>query len=316
MIPHDIILKIIGKKITCDKTMQLIRKSLNAGFVDPETGKTVKSEIGTPKGSVLSPLLANIVLNELDQYLGDVKSGFEKGKTRARNKQYNALYSNIQNLKKYSPGSPLIKQLARLKRSTPSVMPNDPNFKRMMYLRYADDFFVLIAGSSDDAHKIRNLIGDCLAKKCGLMLNREKTLITNTRDGFNFLGAYCVKPLAIKAGFFRSSAGNPGKYRMRMRIMIPLKSLIQKQATNKFVKFDSNGMPYPTARKDLVNFTHHEIVTFYNHRIQGLVSFYGFAHNYTRLTSIIMFLQFSCALTLALKLKLRTKRQVFKKFGY
>lgn len=187
MIPHDIILKILSKKITCNKTMQLIRKSLNAGYID-ETGKHIRPERGTPQGSVLSPLLANVVLNELDQYLVKVKEGFEVGKNRARNKKYDALQSQIQNLQKGSPGSPLIKKLARLKSTLPSVMHDDPNFKRMMYLRYADDFVILIAGSSDDAHRIRNLVADCLSKKCGLLLNKEKTLITNTRDGFTFVG--------------------------------------------------------------------------------------------------------------------------------
>jgi retron-type reverse transcriptase len=155
MIPHDIILEIIGKKITCNKTMQLIRKTLKAGYIDPDSKQFVKSDLGTPQGSILSPLLANIVLNELDQRMDRVKSGFEKGKVRSKNKVYNALTSKIQNLKKSNPGSPQIRELAKLKSKLPSVMINDPNFKRMMYLRYADDFVVLIAGSSDDAHKIR-----------------------------------------------------------------------------------------------------------------------------------------------------------------
>lgn len=271
----------------------------------------------TPQGSVLSPLLANIVLNELDQYVDQVKSKFEFGKTRAKNKQYNALTSKIQNLQKFQPGSPQIRQLVMLKRSIPpSTMINDPNFKRLMYLRYADDFVILIAGSSDDALRIRNLIKECLLKRCGLELNVEKTLISNTRDGFNFLGAYCEKPSAAKAGLAaKSKSGNPAKYRMRMRVMIPMKSLITKLSTSKFIKIDSKGFPIPTARKDLVNFEHHEILAFYNHRIQGLVNFYGFASNFNSLRKIIMFLQFSCALTLALKLKLRTKRLVFKRFG-
>jgi len=316
MIPHDIILRIIGKKVVCDKTMQLIRKSLNAGYIDLETKKVVSSDKGTPQGSVLSPLLANIVLNELDQYVNQLKAGFEKGKTRAKNKQYEALTSKIQNLKKYKPGSPLIKELAVLRRSVPSMKTDDPNFKRLMYLRYADDFVILIAGSSNDAHLIRNRIKDCLTKKCGLELNVDKTLITNTKDGFTFLGSYCVKPSSVKAGLFKTKAGTPGKFRMRMRLMIPMKSLIQKLAANKFIKVDNKGLPFPTARKDLVNFEHHEILTFYNHRIQGLTTFYKFAHNYNSLRKIVMFLQFSCALTLALKLKLRTKRLVFKRFGY
>gem|GEM_PF-4828234 len=74
-------------------------------------------------------------------------------------------------------------------------------------------------------------------------------------------------------------------------------------------------MPVATARKDLVNFSHHEIVSFFNHRIQGLVTFYSFAVNLKSLRKIIMFLRLSCALTLALKHKLRTQRKAFKKFG-
>jgi len=315
-IPHDIIYDVLSAKITCDKTLQLIRKSLKIGYFDSETKEHVKTDVGTPQGSVLSPLLSNIVLNELDEYMNQLKVKFEKGKKRAKNKQYDALTSKIQNLRKTLPGSPEIIKYARLRRTLPSMMYNDPNFKRIMYLRYADDFIVLVAGSSDDALLIRNRIKDVLNKKCGLQLNVDKTIITATKDGFNFLGARCVKPTAIKAGLFTAKSGNPGRYRMRMRVMAPIKDLINKLKINKFVKIDDQGMPYATARKDLVNFSHHEIVTFYNHRIQGLYNFYSFASNLNSLRIIFMFLQFSCALTLALKLKLRTKKQVFNKFGF
>lgn len=272
--------------------------------------------MGTPQGSVLSPLLSNIVLNELDEYMTQLKGKFETGKKRAKNKAYEALSSKIQNLRKTNPGSPEIKNCARLRRKLPSMMYNDPNFKRMMYLRYADDFIVLIAGSSDDAHLIKNRIKDVLHKKCGLELNIDKTIITATKDGFNFLGAHCVKPSAIRAGLFINKAGVPGRYRMRMRVMVPIKELINKLKINKFIKINDQNLPVATARKDLVNFTHHEIITFYNHRIQGLYNFYSFASNLNSLRKIFMFLQFSCALTLALKLKVRTKKQVFNKFGY
>lgn len=295
--------------------MQLVRKSLTAGYIDQTSGKHVKSDMGTPQGSVLSPLLANIVLNELDSYMNEVKSSFEKGNKRAINKEYNSLTSKIKNLQKFKQGSPEIKKLALIRRRTPSMIFNDPNFKRIMYLRYADDFIVLIAGSSDDAHMIRNRICDVLDKRCGLELNKENTIITATKDGFKFLGAYCIKPSSVKAGLFLTKKGKRGKFRMRMRVMIPIKDLIKKLVNNKFLLMNEHGIPVPTARKDLVNFEHHEIVTFYNHRILGLANFYGFASNLNSLRKINMFLQFSCALTLALKLKLRTKKQVFNKFG-
>lgn len=69
------------------------------------------------------------------------------------------------------------------------MVHNDPNFKRIMYLRYADDFVILIGGSSNDAVMIKNRVCDILQKKCGLELNKEKTVITATKDGFKFLGA-------------------------------------------------------------------------------------------------------------------------------
>jgi group II intron reverse transcriptase/maturase len=314
-IPHKIINNIIESTVTCDKTLILIRKSLTAGYIDPDNGLHIIPSEGTPQGSVLSPLLANIVLNELDEYMTKSISTFEKGKKKARNKEYDKITSQIQWLQKSKPGSPEIKRLAIERRNIPSMIHDDPNFKRMKYLRYADDFVVLIAGSSDDAQLIKHRISDILLKKCGLELNKKKTIITATKDGFKFLGAWCERPSSLKAGLFTTKSGNPGKFRMRMRIMIPVKDLIGKLILNKFVKRNKTDTPTATARRDLVNLTHHEIITFYNHRIQGLVAFYSFACNLTSLRKIIMFLHLSCALTLALKYKLRTCRKVFKKYG-
>lgn len=100
-----------------------------------------------------------------------------------------------------------------------------------------------------------------------------------------------------------------------MRIKIPINDQINKLKMNKIIKMNANDKPVATARKDLVNFSHHEIVSFFNYHIKGLVTFYSFGVNLTSLRKIIMFLQLSCALTLALKHKLRTQRQAFKKFG-
>lgn len=314
-IPHSIIMRCIESYTSCDKTLQLIRKSLTAGYIDPVTGAYIKPSEGTPQGSVFNPLLANIVLNELDKKIDTIKNRFEKGKKRAKNKEYDYLTSRIQYLQKNHPGTYEIKELAIRRRSLPSMDPFDPNFKRLLYLRYADDFVVLIAGSHDEAHHIKHQVADILMKKCGLELHKEKTHITATKDGFNFLGARCVRATAIKAGLYQSKKGNPARYRMRMRIEIPIADLISKLKMNKFVVTDTYGMPVATARKDLVNFSHNEIINLYNHRIQGLVTFYSFAVNLTSLRKILMFLHLSCALTLALKYKLRTKRQAFKKFG-
>jgi hypothetical protein len=272
--------------------------------------------MGTPQGSVLSPLLSNIVLNELDVHMDKIKQKFEKGTKRSRNPEYDKLTSRLQYLQKHHPGSPEILKVVMLRRATPSLNTHDPNFKRLLYLRYADDFVALITGTSDEANLIKHQIADILMKKCGLELNKEKTLVTAIKDGFNFLGAKCIKVSPNKAGLSTNKAGNPSKYRMRMRIEIPVDELLKRLLDNKFIKLNDSGEPISTARKDLVNFEHHEIVTFYNHRIQGLFNFYSFAANLNSLRSIFSMLQLSCALTMALKYKLRTKRSVFKRFGH
>lgn len=182
-------MKCVKSQIKCDKTIQLVRKSLIAGYIDPNTNNHVKPSEGTSQGSVLSPLLANIVLNELDQRMDKIKQSFETGKKRSRNKEYDKLTSRIQNLQKSHPGSPEIKKLAMERRLIPSTDLNDPNFKRLMYLRYADDFVILVTGTMDDAKHIKHLVADTLNKKCGLELHEDKTAIAACRDGFLFLGA-------------------------------------------------------------------------------------------------------------------------------
>jgi hypothetical protein len=100
-----------------------------------------------------------------------------------------------------------------------------------------------------------------------------------------------------------------------MRVLAPITELIDKLISNKFAVRDSKQLPCPTARRDLINFSHHEIIKFYNYRVNEFLNFYSFAGNLSAMRKIILILQLSCALTLALKYKLRTKRQAFKKFG-
>lgn len=314
-IPHSIINNLVGNKVVCEKTRILLRRSLVAGYECPETKKIITPTCGTPQGSVISPLLANIVLHELDKFMESTKKTFERGKGRARNPVYDALMSKIQRVAKYkTPNPDLLRQLVLERRRVPSALPIDPNFKRMLYFRYADDFIVLIIGSNDDATHIKNLIKGSLIKKCGLKLNEDKTLITRTEDGFHFLGALCQNPRAAEH-MITTAGGRRRRAVLRMRILAPIPELLNKLKTNKFVKTNAHGKYCATARKDLVNFSHYEIIRFYNHRINGLLAFYSFAGNLNSLRSILSLLQISCALTFALKYKLRTARKAFTNYG-
>jgi len=160
-------------------------------------------------------------------------------------------------------------------RGISAVDRNDPNFKRMLYVRYADDFVVLVTGTYSEALQIKRHIKDFLREHTGLTLNEEKTLITSTRRPFSFLGATC-KRVVNMGRLTRMKGAISRRTTPKLRLDIPVKTLMGKLIKNKFCK----GPDAPTARKDLINLDHEDILRFYNSKIQGLVEFYNFSRNY------------------------------------
>jgi len=73
---------LLSNKISDQRFLQLIRKSLNAGYFDFREHKT--DFVGTPQGNIISPILANIFLHELDKFVMDLKNDFEPKVTRNR----------------------------------------------------------------------------------------------------------------------------------------------------------------------------------------------------------------------------------------
>ena len=85
-------MEILKRRVKCERTLTLVHKALKVGYIDPDTKQLVRSKIGTPQGSVLSPLLANIVLHELDEYLAnELMPKYNRGKRRRTNPEYNAV---------------------------------------------------------------------------------------------------------------------------------------------------------------------------------------------------------------------------------
>lgn len=163
-----------------------------------------------------------------------------------------------------------------------SVDRQDPHFRRILYIRYADDFVILITSTYREALNIKRHVKDFLSREIGLELSVEKTLITPTRKPFLFLGATC-KRVSRSGKITRMKNAISRRTTPKMRIDIPIKVLMDKFIKNKFCsKADS-----PTARKDLINLDHPDIIMFYNSRISGLVEFYNFARNYAALHRFI-----------------------------
>lgn len=317
-IPHNIILTILKKKIKCDKFLTILNKSLKVGYVNPDTKTIQKSNLGTPQGSVLSPLLANIVLQQLDNYLiNTIIPKYTKGKRRKTNPEYNALIKYRYSRKGIIEGKNSIDALKKM-RTIRRMSLNDPEFRRAMYIRYADDFVFLLEGPKIEALAIRDTIKDFLKENIGLELNMMKTLITNLKEGFNFLGANIKK---LKNVDFRMKTktvkGNPITMRAhtRLRINMPTKILIEKLITSGFARRNHLNQILAKPYTGLVNLDHATILQFYNSKVHGLLNYYSFAGNRIETQNLIWIFRLSLAKTLARKFKLRSARQAFKKFG-
>lgn len=176
----------IKKQIGDPRILELISKFLSAGYIDANSGKLVTGDIGAPQGGILSPILSNIVMHEFDKFMKKSIENFNRGKKRRMNPTYKSIMAKRGRATNLEIRKALLMQMRKMR----SVDMFDKEFRRMEYVRYADDFVVLITGSLKDANFIRNNIKDFLKTHCGLELNLEKSIISNIRtDRWKFLGA-------------------------------------------------------------------------------------------------------------------------------
>jgi len=315
-IPHDIIISFVKERISCVRTLSLIERGLKAGYKD-KRGQIIKTKIGTPQGSILSPLLSNIVLDKLDKYIESLDSDLNVGTKR----KSNPAYVRLENLRKYykrRKPSQATKYLKQIRTISKLDMHND-NYRRALFVRYADDFIVLLASTRKYAITLKAKIADFLKENCGLELNDHKTTITNTRKGLMFLGAWIKR--RDNSSIFNSFLGKAGnkitrRSTLRLAVDAPIARLIEKLIQNKFARRNHKAIVLAKGRTDMVHLSHFDIIRFFNSKITGMLNAYRFAGNFSLMAKVIWVLRQSCALTLARKFKLKTMKKTFKKFGF
>lgn len=194
-IDHNVMMNILSKRIRDERFLRLIRKFLNAGYM--EDAQLHATYSGTPQGGIISPLLANIYLDQLDKYLAEYKQDFDKGKKRVVNKTYSKLSDRRHRLlvkmnKAEGEEKELlreqIRELDKIHLTIPCKDPIDKDFRRLQYVRYADDFLVGIIGVKENADRLKADLREFLCEKLKLELSDEKTLVTNATEGARFLG--------------------------------------------------------------------------------------------------------------------------------
>lgn len=314
---HDILIEILSKKIEDDRFLNLVRKFLKAGYFDAREGYR-HSLAGTPQGGITSPILANIYLNELDEYVEKLKVEYEKGQQRKLSPKYRSLQRRrIRLAREGKAATQEYKALTREMRKLPSGDPQDPEFVRIKYVRYADDWVVGVIGPKKLAEEIKEKIGEFLKNHLDLTLSADKTRITHAKDeAAEFLGyKFRVGRTHRDQKITKSTNGSGRTFSrratgMEIVIMAPMEKVMKRLSQKGFC--DKNGKPTP--KKGWTFLDEDQIINLYSSVNRGLLQFYRPVDNWGELTRLQYVLKYSLAKTLATKRKTSMAR-VLRKNG-
>jgi len=200
-IPHGVILNCLRKRIRDERFIDLIHQIITAGAM--EQGRHQRTYTGVPQGGVASPILTNIVLHELDEWLETQIGVNPPAQTTAelnarKNPEYMRLSYRITDLRRYLDGKrpipkgkdkTLLRQELRetvaARRQLPCYLPR----RAIYYTRFADDWLIVLCHSSkEEARQLKQQVTDWLQTQLGLKLNPDKTLITHWTSSLRFLG--------------------------------------------------------------------------------------------------------------------------------
>lgn len=311
-INHNILIGIMRERITDERFLRLIRKFLKAGYM--EEWHYNKTYSGTPQGGIISPILANIYLDKFDKYMNEYAEIFRKGDTRSRNKEICKLNQRVSYLKRRlkevedaEKRTSMITELHEKQRmilTMPSGNDMDKEFRRLKYVRYADDFLIGIIGTKEECDTIKADITQYMKETLNLEMSQEKTLITNAQDHAKFLGyeIYVRKDNATKRNsngtLRRYFNGNVVLYVSKEVIKNKLSSLEAMNVTTKNGKetWVSKGRTY------LIDNEPQDIVARFNTEIRGFYNYYSIANNASAIGgSFGCIMKFSMYKTLAQK---------------
>jgi len=317
-ISHDILIGILKERISDDRFIRLIRKFLNAGYI--EDWNFHKTYSGTPQGGIVSPLLANIYLDRLDKYMKEYITKFDKGEkrrpSRVRMDFENARRRTVRKLKSVEEESERAVLIQKIKAEDkeramfPSCDEMDTDYKRLKYVRYADDFLIGIIGSKQDAKEVKEDIKNFLYEKLKLELSDEKTLITHTEDSARFLGyeIFVRKSNAQR----RDIAGRLRRtYGKRVYLKLSTETMRNKLLDYGVLEFRyQNGKEIwkPKCRSGLIFNDDLEILDRYNREIRGFYNYFSIANNCSELHNFRFIMEYSMYKTFAGKYKSSTRK--------
>lgn len=303
-IDHDILLEILSRKIKDGRFINLIRRYLKAGHF--EFNHVHNSLSGCPQGSLISPILSNIYLNEFDKYMDELIKRTQKGKKKKINPEYKQLSGKRERAMKKG-NKELAQKMLKEMQKIPSVDHMDENFIRITYVRYCDDFVICISGNKLLASKIKEDITEFLKVELKLELNSEKTLITNLKNGrARFLGYEFTKTISNTKIKKCSNGMKKRSINGTIQLLVPSKVI-----NEKIKPFMKNKKPHYHGGR--VNIPILDMITQYNSEIRGLYNYYCLATDVSRkLYKFKYYHYYSLIKTIARKEKASVKKTIAK----
>jgi len=282
---HEIMLNILAEKIHDNRFLRLMRNMLRAGYLEDWAWNATLS--GAPQGGTVSPVLSNIYLHKLDDFVGNMLiPEYTRGETRTRNKEYERVRHAYRRARK-SGNHETARELRRKQARLPSVDCNDPSYRRLHYARYADDTLFGFTGPKAEAEKIKQRLTTFLRDELHLELSAEKTLITHARTGAaKFLGYEITT----------QHSGTSGRKRINGSIALRVPITVIKAQCAPYLERGK-----PAAQTALQNRGDHDIVEAYGAKYRGVSQYYLLAGDVHRLNRLRWVMETSLLKTLAAK---------------
>lgn len=285
---HEVMLSILAENIHDNRFLRLLRNMLKAGYLEDWIWNATLS--GAPQGGVVSPILSNVYLHRLDTFVETVLiPQHTRGKERVRNPAYRKTQRKMTQARRQdnrAEARSLRQQLRRL----PSKDPQDPGYRRLRYVRYADDHLLGFTGPRAEAEQIKASLAQYLHDELKLTLSEEKTLITHARTGAaKFLGY----EITVKSN---DTAITHGQRSINGTIGLRVPRTVIKA---KCAPYLSRGKPARQTR--LINVDDHTIMGIYGAKYRGIVQYYLLADDVYRLNRLTWVMETSLLKTLAAK---------------
>ena len=288
-IDHGVLISILGEKLHDNRFLRLIQHLLQAGYLEDWQYHTTLS--GSPQGGVVSPILSNIYLDKLDTFVEQtLLPQYNREETRRRNPHYRIVYKRMERRRKagkLQEAKALEKQLRKL----PIGDPADPAYRRLRYIRYADDTLFGFAGPKTEAEDIKRQLKEFLHETLKLDLSEEKTLITHANtEAARFLG------YEIVAQQGNDQLDQHGKRRINgvIGLRVPIEAIDAR--CRLYMKHNK-----PVHRPALLFESDYTIVDRYQSEYRGVVQYYLLAYNIYRLSKLRLVMERSLTKTLANK---------------